>query len=121
MELNLDALVKEYIDCAIIHGEATLVGDYKRGNKAVKKLTKIYKLMELNTHLAIQMLDVLLNDDTINVKCWASAHALGLGINTSEAISILKEISTTDNLGILRFSAEMTLKVYNERGYLKFY
>ena len=29
MELNLDALVKEYIDCAIIHEEANLVGYYK--------------------------------------------------------------------------------------------
>jgi hypothetical protein len=121
MKLNSDALIKEYIDCAIIQGEATLDGDYKRGNKAAKKLTKMYKRMEQNDILAIHMLDVLFKDDYINVKIYASVHALGLNIKISEAIAILKEISIADNRGILGFNAEMALKIYNKQGYLKFY
>jgi hypothetical protein len=121
MELNVDVIVQEYIECAIIQGEATLIGDYKIGNKAAKKLIKIYKLMEKNDFLANSMLDVLLNDDHINVKICASAHALGLGIKTNEAIAILKEVSAADNRGILGFNAEMCLATYNKKGYLKFY
>jgi hypothetical protein len=121
MKKDKDALVKEYINCALIQGEATLDGDYKRGNIAAKKLIKLYKIMEQDNHLAIQMLDVLLKDDNTNVRLCASAHALGLNINVSEATSILEEISARKDVGILRLDAEMALKIYNERGYLKFY
>ncbi len=121
MKINLDDLIKEYIDCAITQGEATLVGDYKMGNRAAKKLIKIYQLIERNSILAIQMLDVLLKDDHINVRICASAHALGLKIRISEATAILKEVSERNDAGILGFNAKMALETYNKQGYLKFY
>lgn len=121
MKQDLETLIKVYIDNAVIQGESTLNGDYKTGNKAVKKVTKIYKLMEQDNQLAIQMLDVLFKDNHINVRIWAAAHALGLKIKISEAIAILEEISNKEEGGILEFNAEMSLKIYKERGYLKFY
>jgi hypothetical protein len=121
MELNVDVLINDYIKYATMHGEATLGGDYKIGNKAVKQLIKLYKLLEHDSHLASQVLDILFKEGNISVRTWASAHALGLQIKTNEAIAILKEISATDNAGILEFNAEMTLRTYNKQGYLKFY
>ena len=113
-------LIQNYINNAISQGEATLKGDYKTGNKECKKLSKIYKIMEKNLDFAKEMLDVLLNDENINVRIWASAHALGLNVKVDKAEDILKEISSIPDIGLLGFNAEMTLKVWKERGYLKF-
>ena len=121
MKQNMDTLLKDYIENAIIQGEATLDGDYKKCNKAAKKLINIYKVMEHNDKLAVQMLEILLKDEHINVKICASAHALGLNVNINLAISTLEQISTKPELGILGFNAEMSLKTYYKQGYLKFY
>lgn len=121
MKNEINVLINEYIENATIQGEATLDGDYKRGNKAVKKLTKIYKLMEQDDQLAIQILEVLFKDENINIRLCASAHAIGLKLNISQAIALLEEISANSNAGILGFDAEMSLKTYYKQGYLKFY
>jgi hypothetical protein len=121
MKQDKNSILKDYIENAIIQGSATLDGDYKICNKAVKKLNKIYKLMELDNDLAIEMINTLFKDSNLNVKLWIASHALGLNIKTSEAIATLEEISAQKEAGILSFDAEMTLQTYAKQGYLKFY
>jgi len=121
MKYDKDILLEEYIQCGVIQGESTLTGDYKTGNKAARKLIKIYKLMEQDAQLAVYLLDTSFWHQNINVRIWAASHALGLNVKISEAIAILREISSKEDAGILGFNAEMTLKVYKEQGFLKFY
>lgn len=51
----------------------------------------------------------------------AAAYCLALKENVDVAIKILTEISEDGTNGIFGFNAEMTLKVWNDRGYLKMY
>ena len=63
-------------------------------NRAYGNLVKWYKAFELNKTEAENFLRPLIEnpDDNYSVACWASAHALGLGILTKEAINLLEEI-----------------------------
>ena len=121
MRIDQGKLIAEYINNAVIQGEATLSGDYKTGNKASKKMLKTYKIFEQHGDVALEILVQLLEDHRINVKIWAASHALGLGKLVKQALAVLDEISKRPDIGILRLNAEMTLKVYQEKGSLKFY
>jgi hypothetical protein len=121
MEYDRDILLNEYIQSAVVQGESILSGDCKTGNKAGRKLIKIYKLMEQNPQLSACILDTSFWHHNMNVRSWAAAHALGLKVKTSEAIAIMKNISSKEDAGIVGFNAGMALEVYMKRGYLKFY
>ena len=77
--------------------------------------------MEEDSQLTAYILNTSFLHQSVNVRIFAAAHALGLNVMKSEAIAILKEISSRKDTGILGFNAEMTLKVYSEQGYIKFY
>jgi hypothetical protein len=48
-------LINEYISLAIEHGETTLTGDYKRGNKVHTKMMKIIdKIKDGNSNVKKQ-------------------------------------------------------------------
>lgn len=121
MKYDKDELIKEFIECGVAAGDATLQGDYKTNNKCVKKVTKIYKLMERDAELAAYMISALLTHESVSVRSWAAADALGLQINVDQAIAVLEEILLKNDIGILRLNAEMCLKVYKEQGYLLLY
>jgi hypothetical protein len=121
MKKDVDTLMRAYIENATIHGEATLDGDFKRGNRAAKNLIKIYKIMEQDHQLAAQMLEVLMSDPNINVRIYSSAHALGLSIYIDKATITLEEISSQNDSEIFGSDADMTLTTYKNKGYLKFY
>ena len=102
---------------AIAHGEATNEGNYKEINKQYNILRKIYILFKNNQGLALRELPQLISHENIYVKLWASAHALALNINVSDAEKSLETISKrTDVIG---FEAKMTLKEW-QKGNLKF-
>ena len=63
-------------------------------NRAYGNLVKWYKAFELNKTEAENFLRPLIEnpDENYSVACWASAHALGLGILTKEAVCLLEEI-----------------------------
>lgn len=118
---GINELKEEYCKLAIIEKESILKGDSKTGNKSVKKLVKIYKLMEKDKNLAVKLLALLLEHPEVNVRLWAASHALGLGEFNDQSLAVLGEIKDMTNIGILRLNAEMVLKVYQEKGSLKFY
>lgn len=65
-------------------------------NRAYNNLLKWYKTFEADLPRAEEFLRPLIEnpDENYSVACWASAHALGLGILTDEAVTLLQEIMT---------------------------
>ena len=114
-----ERLIDEFIENAIIQGEATYSGDYKKGNKASDKLFKIGRIMEQNIDVAKNMLDTILYHENINVRIWAAGKAIDLDYKKDEAIEVLEKISVMPDAGILGFNAEMSLKVRREKGIIK--
>ncbi len=119
---NIEKFLVRYKDLAIQHRKASRLGDYKQANKAYDKLKKLYdKLQEQeNEALAEKVLTTFLKSNDIRVRAWAAAHCLGLNKHIEEAENALDEISKMKDVGIERHDAEMTLKVWREKGYLKF-
>lgn len=106
-----ESLLKEYVECGITHGDATLTGDYKTANKAARKVINVSKIMKDDSELAKELLHSLLWHQNVNVRTWAAADALKLKILRTEAIAVLRQIASRNDIGILRFNAEMALKV----------
>lgn len=107
LQKNSWMLIDEFVKNAKIQGNATLEGEYKKGNKAFK----IIDAMKQDINLAKTMLDVLMISGEHNVKIWACGSALDIEYKTNEAEQILEELSSSPELGILSFTAEMTLDV----------
>jgi len=66
------------------------------------------------------MLLELLSDINHHVRGWAAAHSLSLGLHVAQAENTLTDISLMIDIGIARLDAEMTLKVWREKGFLVF-
>jgi hypothetical protein len=109
MKRDKESILREFIECGIVQGDSTLTGDYKTGNKAARKIGKIFELMEQDTELADYLLKALLWHENSNVKCLAASHALKMKMMTSEAIAVLRQVARKDT-GIIGFGAEMALK-----------
>lgn len=108
-------LEERYVTAAIVHGTEIEQGNFKEVNRHYDKLTRIYRRMEKNKVLGGEMISKLLKHPNTYVRSWAAAHALGLGIYIDEAVEVLEQIEKTH--GLVRLSAEMTLKVWREKGY----
>jgi len=118
--VDIDIFLQRYKDLAIQHGSASRLGDYRKANKAYENLKKLYSKLQENETLTEKVLPILLKSDDIRVQIWAAAHCLGLSKFIEEADKTLVEISKMKDAGIERTSAEMTLKVWREKGPLKF-
>lgn len=100
-------------------------------NRAYGNLVKWYKAFELNKTEAENFLRPLIEnpDENYSVACWASAHALGLGILTKEAVSLLEEILIkwkktelkTLEARLNHISAEALLQQYHNGEEIRFY
>ena len=109
-EYDLKELTNEYIENAVIQGESQFSGDFKKGNKASNKLFKIRAIMKENRDIAIEMLNILLDNENISVLSWAAGDALDLKYRDEEAEQLLKKIARMPETGILGFIAEMELE-----------
>lgn len=107
---DIKTLIDDFIYNAVIQGDATYEGDYKKGNKASNKPFKLGKIMEQDREIGEQRLDVLLVHENINVRIWASGKALDLNYKTELAEETLRSISKMPEAGILGINAEMSLK-----------
>lgn len=117
---EFDKISHEYVNAATIHGMATIDGDHKTANKQTTVLKNIYKKLETDKALAENLIDDLFEQGNVSIKIWASAHALGLNIQTDEAAKILNQYSRDESIGILGLTAEMTLREWKKKGTLKF-
>ena len=119
--LTIDEIVEIYEESGKLMYDATLSGDYKTNNREGKRLTKIYKLFELNNVFGYQCIDRLINSNNVVIRTKAAAYCLSLNYNIDYAVSVLQEIAENPDNGIFGFNAEMTFKVWKRNGYLKIY
>jgi len=115
-----NSIQKAYIEASIIHGEASQKGNSIRANRAYKKLTKIYRLLEEDKDLANTILEALFQYENNSVQCWAAAHALGLNIFINKALEILEKISEQKGTSAIGLNAKYTIIEWNKKGYLHF-
>ena len=118
--LSSNDIIHQYIKSLLIIEKSNLEGEYKIGNKEGKQIIKLFKLLEKNYDLAKEVLQPLLEHESIKVKICASAHCLSLKIFEKNAEEILENILKL-KIKIFSFEAEMILKVWREQGYLKMY
>jgi hypothetical protein len=114
LQKDTSKLIDEFIKNADVQGEATLDGNYKKGNNAANKLIKIIDNMKRDINLAEKMIDKLIESNDPNVKIWACSVALDIDYKFKEAEQILEHITNSPELGILSLSAEMVLE--NHKG-----
>jgi len=121
MKMDNESIIKQYEVSGKICYECSLNGDYRKGNSEAEKLVKIFKFLETNPNLAKEIIDYLVKSDNIFLKMEGLSYNLALKKDISETIKILEELSKNNSIGIYRLNAEMTLKVWKERGCLKIY
>lgn len=117
--MNVEETREKYINAAVLHRQCSYNGDHKTANKQYKILKNIYQHIEQSKIDKLILLDLLENDKA-EVRSWAAAHLLGLKFETSKAEFELQKMADMPNAGMLGFSAEMTLKVWRNKGYLMF-
>ena len=117
---DVNKIIDEYRNYAILHWDASREGDYKTANNNYTKLTKVYKQFLGDEKLRNIVLIQLLNDNNYAVQVWAAAHSLGLGQYKDDALSKLEFISKLSSNEAPSFEAKMTLKVWREKRKLTF-
>ncbi|MCL2182855.1 MAG: DUF2019 domain-containing protein [Chitinispirillia bacterium] len=90
---SIEELAAEYAKYAGEHGQATEVGDYKKGNKAWKKLIKIYLQIEEEGCLVHPLFREMLSSPDPGVRSWAATHSLK--ICPKEAEAVLADVGKT--------------------------
>jgi len=105
-----ESLLQDVIDktkqLAIVHGKATLSGDYKSGNAAFDELATLIPIIRKYGKDGATALLSLLDDTNDSVVCWAATSLLKS--NEAEAVAALERVAKTP--GILAFNASMVLK-----------
>jgi hypothetical protein len=114
-------IISQYETSGEIIYNATYSGDYKTNNREGRKLLKIYRMFEQNPEFAKECIEELLDSENVVVRIEAASYCLALQQDVKIAERILEEISSDHNYGIFRFNAEMTLKVWREKGELQMY
>ena len=118
---TVEDVVREFEESGELTYHATMVGDYKTNNREKKRIIKLFKYFERNREFGYQCIERLLESGSVVVKTDAASFCLALSYNVERAVSVLERIASEQSYGIFRFNAEMTLKVWRERGYLKIY
>lgn len=119
--LTKTEILNQYIDSGLIMYRATLDGDYKTNNKEGKKIISIFKYFEKNLELAKETLPLLFKNENVVTRTKAAAHCLALKIYINEAENVLECAAQDKSNGIFGFNAEMTLKVWHDKGFLQVY
>ena len=116
MEKDKKSIIKQYEESGKICFECTVSGDYKKGNREAKKLTRMFKYLEKDSILAKEIIDYLLNSDNIFLKLEGLSYNLALNKDVQYSLKMLEDLSQNDSIGIYRLNAEMTIKVWMEKG-----
>lgn len=116
---GLDGVLEQYIASAQSHANASQSGKYKIANKQYAIIKRIYDEHGGNPEFR-KRLKELLETGQPSTILWAAAHLLGLNSDIVEAQAALENLSKRDDIRMISFSSQMTLKVWKEQGYLKF-
>ena len=92
----------------------------RRHNRAVKKLSALYRNLEEDKSFAEELYGRLLLHSDERVRSTAAAHCLGMNIHLSEAKATLRDIAANSPAPFARFNAETTLQIWESQGFLYF-
>ncbi len=106
-------LVDQYVHYAEMQMECTFSGNYKKGNRASEKLFDMNTFLKENFEENREIIDLLIESSNPNVCIWISDVSLDLQYRADKVISILKNISKREDLGLIGLNAEMQLKTRN--------
>ena len=111
---DLETRITQYQQAALLHGQATAVGDYQAGNQQHDRLVAIYLELKSMGPAAVALLGSLLHNEDDNVACWAATHLLPY--QESLAVATLTRVAAIS--GIVGFTATITLQEW-QKGRLK--
>ena len=114
-------IVNQYEISGEIMYQATLSGDYRANNKEGAKLVRIFKRLEKDETLAMDCIGELLKSKNVVVRSKGAAYCLALKRNIETGVRSLEEISRDPSYRLYQLNAEMTLKVWREKGELQLY
>lgn len=97
--------ISKYTEAAILHGEATLSGDYKKANHQYKIMSECYNNIKNSSDELIEFSKLLYHSND-SVKVWAASHYLSH--NKAIAVKVLKEVAKGE--GIIAFGAKVFLE-----------
>ena len=113
---DLPTLVKQYREAAVAHDKASFNGEYKIANRYARTIINIYRELRRRGREAQNSILPLLNDEDLNVRAWAGAHALEFAPEQGEpALLELTKLGP----GLHRLTAEVCLEQWRN-GTLKF-
>ncbi|WP_428265651.1 DUF2019 domain-containing protein [Haliangium sp.] len=104
-----DELIEAYRQQAIIWGESSESGDWRRGNAAQAALTEIRDALKQSGPESRRKLLALLDDENLFVRLHAGVDALALSPEDGERV--LSEIAQGPR-SMTRFEAEMSLELW---------
>lgn len=107
---DLDSLLAEYADAALIQRRASREGKHKVANPAYKRLSSIVQALWMRGAEGHEALLRLLDDPRIEVRGWAAAHALEIA--PKRAIAVLNELASGPP-SLEEFSARMVLQQWH--------
>ncbi len=106
-QADIEALVAEYASAALAHRNASREGKHKNANRAHERLSAVVRELRARGSEAQSVLLRLLDDERIQVRGWAAAHALDCA--PERASRVLEEIASGPS-SLEAFSASMVLK-----------
>ena len=104
-------LIEEYIKLAIEHGETTLSGDFKTGNKAHSRMMKIIDKIKLSESEIRKQFMNLMNHENDSVKIWTAVTLLKTC--EKDALSVLKRVAEKSK-DIFALNAKMTIDAWHK-------
>ena len=120
-QMDKNEIIKQYETSGKIMFEEIHNGDWKKHDREGAKLLRIFKQFEKNPDFAMECINELLKSENVVVRCKGAAYCLALKRNVETGERILEEISREPSYRIYRLNAEMTLKVWREKGELQLY
>ena len=120
-QMNKEEIITQFEASGKIMFEEIHNGDWKKHDREGAKLLKIFKLLEKDPDFAMECIDELLKSENVVVRSKGAAYCLALKRNVETAERILEEISRDPSNRIYRLNAEMTLKVWRQKGELQLY
>ena len=120
-QMDKEAVIRQHEESGQLIFDAACCGDYKTHNREGSKLIRIFKMLEKNPDLAMACIDELLKSDNVVARTYAASYCLALKRNVETGERELEAIMQNPANRIFCLNAEMTLKVWREKGELQLY
>jgi len=106
---KIDKLIDRFIKETVLNYEALEKGDYKKGNKAIKIINKLFDELKDAGEEGREALLSLTDNEREEVRLMASVYSLKY--NSKRSLATLKKL--TKNSGILGLEAQQAIENYN--------